>query len=319
MGLRVAVVVLLTLGACHRLHPLELVPAATGGSEITARVVSTAGANGFYDYAIELSNTTNTPVDIDLSAARVDYVTMLDGATLTSVTVSGGIGEPPAEPPPQSPPPRLVVGPKETRSVWLGFVLPQDPRVSDVRREELTVPGVGTVAIIEDTPEHPRGVRTYRGRRRALSLVLRSSFEVAPNNWVAYVPYEVGAALQRCQLRLEVHARALDRLESATPNYALTSAIATGVGATWSSNRYFAFYLDADYERVGIEGVPAENAAALGAGLSAPLWFWNPGSAYGTWRLPIASLRVGGVETIAPSGFVAALRVGLEVAPAWLW
>ena len=92
-GSRLAVVALVGLAACtHRLHPVELVPAATGSGEVTARVVSVASTSGYRGYRVELSNPTGAPVEIDLAAAQLADVSMVDGASVAATVVDGGPG-----------------------------------------------------------------------------------------------------------------------------------------------------------------------------------------------------------------------------------
>jgi len=271
-------------------------------------------------YSIELSNPTSAPLEVDLAATKLEYISMVDGSSVTAITVNGGFGAPPGDPPRPSPPPRVVLAPKETRAVWLGFSIPDDARLAHVRREQLTLPSVGPIVINDISTEHPNGVRTYRGRRRALSIVARSSVDFASNGRLEFSePYEAGAALLQCQLRVDAHVAGYDHFASTTTNYTRAKGLAVGLGATWSVLHGNGIYVVVDYERISPEGGTAENAVVLGAGLSLPFWVLRPGTAYGNWTIPIASFRLGGVATIADSGTVAALRVGLEISPPWRW
>jgi len=312
-------VVLALLAACTPLYRFELVPPPTGHDVLDARVVATAsdsGAEWYQTLEIELRNPSGAPVDVDLAAARMQLVSMIDGSQVTAAAVDGGAGPSPGTRPARAVSPgHVTIAAGATRVVWLAFGGALEPRSRLLRKSTLSLPGAGEIVIDERTAEHPNGTHAFRGERVAYGGLVRSSFEIGTNHIGAAVPFDLGGDIWLGDFRIDLHFghRVLD--DRVDGDLTRTGAFAAGPGVVWHSPLAgIGVYGEFDYERLAPTGVDRENIVVLGGGVTLPIW----SRFRGTWRVPIASLRVGWVETYADAGSSGALRFAVEVTPAWL-
>ena len=310
--------------ACTPLHRVELVPPASGhGAALEARVVSasTGATDTWYvAYEVELRNPSAAPIDVDLAAARLAIVSLLDASQVTAAPIAGGDGAAPGHrPADDAPPGHVTVGAGETRAVWLAFGGALEPRARLARRETLSLPGGVELVIDERTAAQPGGIRGSRGRRRALAAIVRSGLELGHAHVGVAVPYDLGAAVLYGDLRLEVHFghRIFD--EAIPGGYTRTGAFASGPEVSWQLPYGLGVYGDVDYTRLAPDGLPRANGVVVGGGVTYAPLHQTFGSAYDHWQVPLATLRVGWAETYATGSSSGTFRIGLEIAPAWLW
>ncbi len=316
-GLALAAVCAAT--ACTPLHRFELVPPPAGHDVLDARVIATAsdsGAEWYQTLEIELRNPSAGPVDVDLAAARMVLVSMIDGSVVTAPAVDGGARPSPSVRPSRATPPgHVAVAAGATRVVWLAFGGALEPRSKLLRRSTLSLPGAGDIVIDERTAEHPNGTHGFRAARVAYGGLVRSSFEIGTNHIGAAVPFDLGGEVWLGDVRIDLHFghRVFD--DRVDGDLTRTGAFAAGPGVVWQSPLAgIALYGELDYERLAPTDVNRENIVVIGGGLSLPIWT----RFRGTWHVPIASLRLGWVETYADAGATGAFRFAVEATPAWL-
>lgn len=316
----VATMVMLAMASCATLHQAELVPAATAGGAIQARVVSQATAGGpwFVAYGLVLRNASSAPVEIDLGAAQLSMLSMFDGTTVTARAVDGGEGELPRQRPAPAAPARISLSPGETRTAWVAFGGKLDPRARWSRRETLSLPPVGDILLDDRGPDHPEGIRQLRARRFAISWIARASVDTGRGSRSFAVPYDLGVGASFGDLRVDLHGGEHDQFKTSSSVITKTSMFAVGPGVFWRTPHKLGFYTDIEYVYASSMGTSGASGLGIGGGVGLPLWSWNLGSQYRGWRIPVAQLRLGWVETIASGGSSGALRIGLEISPAWL-
>lgn len=304
--------------ACSPLHQGELVPIASGGSTLQAQVISQAFTDGpwFVGYELVLHNATNAPIDVDLGAAQLSFLSMFDGSTVTMRATSGSAGELPSSRPSKEAPAHVSLGPRETRNVWVAFDGKLDPRARWSRRESLSLPEVGDILLDERGPDRPNGIRQLRARRFAVSSLARTAVDLSNGIQEFAVPYDLGVGVVFGDLRVDLHGGEHYQFETTNGVITRSSLIAVGPGVLWRADTHIGVYADAELVHMSSSG--SANGAAIGAGIGLPVWNWRLGSAYGGWRIPIAQVKLGWVETLASGSSSGALRVGLELSPAWL-